>query len=240
MPRPWTILESVTTPEGALELRQRGDRDFMISVDGRVLMSSNIHGSEVAVAELGCKTISTRPAPRVLIGGLGLGFTLRAALDQLPKTAKVTIAELNPVVVRWCRGPASALTDGAVSDRRVRVFEGDVTHEIRRVAADPNAPRFDAIVLDLYIGPGESSHGSTAALYGSDILRRTYAALSDGGTYAVWGEDPDSAFEQRLQRTGFKTELVRTRGGGPRHTIYLAHKSGAKMPAKRPRKATHA
>jgi spermidine synthase len=226
------MLESVATPEGTLELRQRGERDFMISIDGRVLMSSNIHGSEVAVAELGCRTIRERSNPRVLIGGLGLGFTLRAALDQLPNGARVTIAELNRVVVRWCRGPAALITNNAVSDPRVRVFEGDVTREIRRVSADASSPRFDAIVLDLYIGPGASSHGSTEALYGNDILRHTHAALSEGGTYSVWGEDPDAAFEQRLQRAGFRTELVRTRGGGPRHTIYLAHKlasAGAKF-----------
>lgn len=227
------MLERVDTAEGALELRQRGERDFMISIDGRVLMSSNIHGSEVAVAELGCKNIRERPNARVLIGGLGLGFTLRAALDQLPKRAHVTMAELNPIVVRWCRGPAAAITDGAVNDPRVRVFEGDVTREIRRVAGDDAAPRFDAIVLDLYIGPGQSSHGSTAALYGTDILRRTHQALSDGGTYAVWGEEPDPAFEERLKRTGFHTELVRTRGGGPRHTIYLAHKTSALAARKR-------
>jgi spermidine synthase len=234
MPRPWTILESVATAEGALELRQRGERDFMITIDGRVLMSSNIHGSEVAVAQLGCKNICERPRPHVLIGGLGLGFTLRAALDQLPPKARVTVAELNRIVVRWCRGPVAAITDGAVADSRVRVYEGDVTREIRRVAGDVDAPRFDAIVLDLYIGPGESSHGSTEALYGMDILGRTHAALSAGGTYAVWGEDPDPSFVQRLQRVGFETEVVRTRGGGPRHTIYLAHKPAHAPRSERP------
>ncbi len=226
MPRPWALIEQVSTPEGSLELRRRGDRDFMITIAGRVLMSSNIHGSEVAVAELGCEKVRDRRAPRVLIGGLGLGFTLRAALDSLPNDAHVTVAELNPAVVRWCKGPAATITNAAVDDPRVRVFEGDVTHEIRRVSAQKDAPRWDAIILDLYVGPGDSAHGNTDPLYGRAILERTHKALSDGGVYAVWGEDPDPAFERRMQRAGFQTQLVRTKGNGPRHAVYVATKSG--------------
>jgi spermidine synthase len=226
MPRPWALIEQVNTPEGSLELRRRGDRDFMITIAGRVLMSSNIHGSEVAVAELGCEKVRDRRAPRVLIGGLGLGFTLRAALDSLPKDAHVTVAELNPAVVRWCKGPAATITNAAVDDPRVQVFEGDVTHEIRRVSAQKDAPRWDAIILDLYVGPGDSAHGNTDPLYGRAILERTHKALSDGGVYAVWGEDPDPAFERRMQRAGFETQLVRTKGNGPRHAVYVATKRG--------------
>src|SRR5947209_6254829 len=126
MPRPFTLIDSVPTPEGPLELRVRGEGDFMITIAGRVLMSSHLHRSEVAVAELGVAPIRKRPSPRVLIGGLGLGFTLRAALDALPRGASVVVAELNPAVVRWCQGPCATLTNHALSDPRVTVVEGDV------------------------------------------------------------------------------------------------------------------
>jgi spermidine synthase len=227
MPRPFVLVDSVDTPEGRLELRKRGDRDFMITVGSRVLMSSAIHRSELAVAELGCAPIKTRKAPRVLIGGLGLGYTLRAALDTLPATAQVVVAELNEPVVRWCRGPAAVLTGDALADPRVSVVVGDVTHSIRRVARDPAERRFDAIVLDLYVGPGASAH-ETRALYGREILQRTSEALSPGGVYAVWGEDPSPAFEQRLRASGFAAELLRVKGGGPRHAVYLARKQPLK------------
>src|SRR5262249_23982771 len=125
MPRPWKLIERVDTNEGPLELRQRDELDFMISISGRVLMSSIIHRSETLVAELGVERAHKLPAPHVLIGGFGLGFTLRAALDKLPKKAHVTVAELNPVVVRWGRGPLAPLTANALSDPRVAVFEGD-------------------------------------------------------------------------------------------------------------------
>src|SRR4051812_6554006 len=204
MPRPFQLLDSVATPEGQLELRKRGERDFMISIAGRVLMSTQIHRSEVAVAELACAPLKGKKAPRVLIGGLGLGFTLRAALDALPKDARVLVAELNEPVVRWCRGPAAVLTKDALSDRRVEVVVGDVTTQIRRVAADPGLPRFDAIVLDLYVGPG---HAGTEGLYGREILKRSYDALAAQGIYSVWGEEPSPAFEARLNAAGFKAEL---------------------------------
>ena len=223
MPRPFVLVESVSTPEGPLELRQRGEREFMIMVGKRVLMSSAIHRSELAVAELGCAPIKDRKAPRVLIGGLGLGYTLRAALDALPKTAHVVVAELNEVVVRWCQGPCAVLTNDALADPRVSVVVGDVTASIRRVAQNPALPRFDAIVLDLYVGPGESAH-ETRSLYGREILKRTSEALSPGGVYAVWGEDPVPAFEAHLRHAGFDPELLRVRGGGPRHAVYVAKK----------------
>jgi spermidine synthase len=227
MPRPFALIESVNTPEGPLELRQRGERDFMIMVGKRVLMSSAIHRSELAVAELGCAPIRDRKAPRVLIGGLGLGYTLRAALDTLPRNAQVIVAELNDVVVRWCSGPCAVLTNDALNDPRVSVVVGDVTDSIRRVASEPARPRFDAIVLDLYVGPGDSAH-ETRSLYGREILKRTSEALSPGGVYAVWGEDPNPPFEQRLREAGFDAELLRVKGGGPRHAVYLAQKKRAR------------
>jgi spermidine synthase len=224
VPRPFRLIESVSTPEGPLELRQRGEQDFMISVAGRVLMTSNIHRSELAVAELGCAPIRGRRGARVLIGGLGLGYTLRAALDCLPADARVVVAELNEPVVRWCQGPCAVLTGDALADRRVEVVVGDVTASIREAA---RGQRFDAIILDLYVGPGESAHATTA-LYGREILRRTHEALTPGGVYAVWGEDANPAFEARLRSVGFDAELQRVKGGGPRHAVYLGRKGKRK------------
>jgi spermidine synthase len=222
MPRPFRLIESVSTPEGPLELRQRGERDFMISVAGRVLMTSNLTKSEVAVARLGIAPIVGRRNARVLIGGLGLGYTLRAALDGLRKDASVIVAELNEAVVRWCHGPLKVLTNDALGDPRVSVALGDVTKRIRE-AARGDVPPYDAIILDLYVGPGESAH-ATQALYGREILQRTHEAITPGGVYAVWGEDPDAAFENRLRSVGFQAEHQRVEGGGPRHAVYLARR----------------
>src|SRR5690606_22986015 len=162
MPRPFLLIDSVDTPEGKLELRRRGEREMMVSIAGRVLMSSALHRSERAVAELACRRLGPRRAPRVLIGGLGLGYTLRAALDALPGDAKVVVAELNEAIVRWCRGEAAALTEGAALDPRVAVIVGDVTDRIREAAR--GAP-FDAVIVDLYLGPDERSGGDAHPLY---------------------------------------------------------------------------
>jgi spermidine synthase len=222
MPRPWRLIERVETPEGPLELRQRDTRDFMISVGGRVLMSSIIHRSESLIAELGCAHARQRSAPRVLIGGLGLGFTLRAALDVLPASARVVVAELNPVVVAWGRGPLRELTGDALEDPRVEVVVGDVTQVIRE-AAGTQRERFDAIILDLYLGPSQGPAAARHPLYGQAILAATVKALRARGSYTVWGEDPDPSFERRMIAAGLRTEVVRNRGGGPRHVLYVGH-----------------
>jgi spermidine synthase len=219
MPRPWILVDAEDTPEGRLELRQRGARDFMISVGGRVLMSSTFTRSEVALAELACARVADRPSPRGLIGGLGLGFTLRAALEALPTDARVVVAELNPIVIRWCRGPAAAVSDDALADPRVEVVEGDVTGRIRAARGE-----LDAILLDLYVGPGPSPRGAVDPLYGAEILARTSDALRPGGVYAVWGENPEPRFERRLQGCGFTVERKLVRGGGPTHVVTLATK----------------
>jgi spermidine synthase len=235
MPRAHTLIERVDTPEGPLELRQSGESSFMITIAGRVLMTSQRTRSELAVAELACAVLAGRPAPRVLIGGLGLGFTLRAALDALPrKGTKVDVAELNPAVERWCRGPLAALTNGAVSDPRVRVVLGDVTALIRE--AD-GRPRYDAIVLDLYLGPTDLPRGRVDPLYGSEILELTAGALKPGGVYSVWSEEPNTRFEERLRKLGFKVDLVRPQGGGPRHAVYVAIKREPRTGAGKGRRA---
>ncbi len=227
MPRPWRLIERAGTPEGALELHQRGEKDFMLSIAGRVLMTSQIRKSELAVAELGCAPIRDRAGPKVLIGGLGLGFTLRAALDSLPADAEVEVAELNGVVVDWCKGPCASLTDDALADPRVRVYVGDVTDRIRRAAKSPPEAKYDAIILDLYLGPVKGNDPALDALYGKAILAKTRDALKAGGMYAVWGEERHAPFEARMRQAGFETEFVAHAGGvtgGFTHAIYLGRR----------------
>lgn len=226
MPRAFTLIERVETPDGPLELRQRGPRDFMISIAGRVLMTSLLHKSELSVATLACARIRDRRAPNVLIGGLGLGYTLRAALDALPKEARVRVAELNPAVIRWCKGPLAVLTDDALADPRVEVVQGDVMNEVR-AAKGAGAKRLDAVIVDLYVGPDNGAKGDGDPLYGSAAVGDLFAALSPGGVYSVWGEEKASRFEARVRRLGFDVELVQNYAGGPRYAVYVATKTGA-------------
>lgn len=217
MPRPFTLLDAVETREGMLELRQRGD-DFLVSIGGRVLMSSHIHRTEDAVARLGIERMGARTAPRVLIGGLGLGFTLRAALDALPRDAEVKVAELTARVVDWCRGPVAPAIGHALDDPRVDVEVADFMDVVRR------SKGVDAIVIDLYEGPRELPRGVPDPLYGDGAVRAVWNALGAGGVYAVWSEEPYVPFEHRLARQGFSVERARVGRGGPRHAVYLAKK----------------
>ena len=214
--RPWTTIASVSTDEGELQLRQRGPREFLIVIAGRVLMTSSERVSEQALATLACAPIADRLAPRVLIGGLGMAYTLRAALDALPATAAVVVAELNPMVVAWCRGPLAALADDAVFDPRVRVEIADVA------AAIASAPRasYDAIMIDLYEGPHAATQRNNDPFYGTDALRRSHDALAPGGMFAVWAEEPDAAFARRFLAAGFETSSHRL-GKTRRHVVYL-------------------
>src|SRR5512144_1092478 len=136
MAQPWKTLDRLETTDGILELRQRGERDFLILINGRVLMNSGASRSEISLGRDACRLIADRPRSRVLIGGLGMGLTLRAALDVLPATAAVVVAELNPVVIRWCRGPLAPLTGQAIDDPRVSVVAGDVADVIAATAKD--------------------------------------------------------------------------------------------------------
>jgi spermidine synthase len=219
--RPWETLDAVETGEGRLELRRRGERDFVITVAGRVLMSSMAHLTEVAVAEIACREVAGRPAPKVLIGGLGMGFTLRAALDALPRgarSARVTVAEINPEVVRWCRGPLAPLTRNAVADPRARIVVEDVA---RVIAGAAEGDLFDAIILDLYEGPRQATQGRDDPFWGTNALKATREALAPKGVFAVWSEDADAAFEKRLAAAGFRVEKRKPGKGGPRHVVYL-------------------
>ncbi len=222
MTHPWKNLETVDTAEGPLALSRRGDREFLITIDGRVLMNGVANRSELALAELACHhpALADRSNPRVLVGGLGLGFTLRAALDALPAGAQITVVELNEVVVRWCRGPVSIATDGALEDPRVTVQVADVARVIATAARKRTA--YDAIILDLYEGPHEATQRSNDPFYGAKALDTTRDALSRGGIFAVWSEEPDKAFEGRLTKAGFQTDRRRAGKGGRRHVIYLA------------------
>jgi spermidine synthase len=220
MARPWQIVDSVDTDEGTLELRQRGETDFLITIAGRVLMNSSANRSEIALSELACNSMDNRKRPRVLIGGLGMGYTLKAAIDNLPGDARLVVAELNPAVVKWCRGPIAHLTGRAADDPRVKVEIADVASVIKKAATKGEDARFDAIILDLYEGPFEAARDRGEYLYGNAALKLSGRALLPGGVFAVWSEDPDRAFERRLADNGFSFKRQRPRRGG--HVVYIA------------------
>ena len=225
MALPWQTIDKIDTGENFLELRKRSERDFLLLVNGRVLMNSSANRSELTLGEHACRLVVDRPRPRVLIGGLGMGFTLRAALDVLPRDARVVVAELNPVVVKWCCGPLADLTKSAASDPRVLIETDDVAAVIIG-ASRRGAERYDAIIIDLYVGPGVDTDEHYDPFYGSLALQTTAHALTPGGIFAVWGENPDAAFEKRLSSARFTVERLRPGRGGLRHVVYVATKRG--------------
>lgn len=215
---PWKTLATVTTAEGALQLRQRGDAEFLIVIDGRVLMTSRDRRSELALATLACDALRSA-TPRVLIGGLGMAYTVRAALDALPAGAELVVAELTPAVLDWCRGPLAPLTGGAVLDPRVRVVIDDVA----RVIAGAPRGHYDAIVLDLYEGPHAATQRADDPFYGRAALASSHAALAPGGVLAVWSEEPDDAFARRFTAAGFDVATHRL-GKTRTHIVYLGRR----------------
>lgn len=230
MAQPWKIIERVPTDEGILELRQRGARDFLITIGPQVLMNSLANRSEVLLGQLGCSHLKTHHRPRVLVGGLGMGFTLRGVLDTLPATAAVTVAELNPVVPAWCRGPLAGITGSAVTDPRVVVEIDDVARLIRAAASAAGDARFDAIVLDLYRGPHAKTDHLNDPLYGLRAIENARSALAPGGMLAVWGEQYDEAYVKRLRSAGFTVTVERPGRGGYRHAVFLARLSPSGRP----------
>ena len=222
MAQPWRTLDTADTKDGLLELRQRGDGDFLILIDGRVLMNSRQNKSEVVVGEWPCRDLAEITAPFVLIGGLGMGCTLRAALDVLPATARVLVAELNPVIERWCRGPLTGVHCDALDDPRVAIEIADVTDVIAAHGKAP--PHFDAIVLDLYEGPHARTDAVRDPLYGRKALERVHRALHPKGYFAVWSEGVDDGFERRLAAARFETKRARPGKGGLRHAVHLAQR----------------
>ncbi len=223
MAKPWHTIGSEDTADGRLELRQRNGSDFLITIDNRVLMNSRANRSEILLSKLACDCINNKKDPRVLMGGLGMGWTLKAALDELPAHALVVVAEINPVVVRWCRGPLAALTSDALNDPRVTLEVADVASIIQNCAMNGRDNRFDAIILDLYEGPYEAAKERGEYVYGDTALKMSSSALMPGGVFAVWSEDPDKAFEQRLVHAGFSFKCHRPVRGN-RHAVYIAKK----------------
>jgi spermidine synthase len=183
-----------------------------------------MHGSEEALATFGCRRARTLDAPSVLIGGLGMGFTLRATLDLLPLDASVVVAELVPALVEWNRGPLGPLAGHPLEDRRVVVEVGDVGTTLRA-----SRDRFDAVLLDVDNGPAAFTASHNVGLYDDRGLAATKTALKAGGVLAVWSARDDRRFEQRLRYAGFTVAVERVRArlkkGGPRHTIFLAFSS---------------
>ncbi|MBX4940433.1 spermidine synthase [Rhizobium binae] len=221
---PWIQLDSATIPGegGELRLKQRGS-EFSIMLGANELMNSRLSGSEEALATLSWERIKTHPKPRMLIGGLGMGFTLRAALAVLPDDADVTVAELVPAVVAWARGPMAEVFKGCLDDPRVGIHQGDVGEEIR---AGKSA--YDAILLDVDNGPDGLTRKSNDRLYDFAGLRAARDALRPGGVLAVWSSGPDPDFTRRLKDSGFAVDVVNSRAGrkrGARHVIWLGVKS---------------
>ena len=221
MALPWQTLDQfITEDEGILELRQRGKGDYLITVGSQVLMNSKAQRSEIALGKLGCQGLMLHPKPRVLVGGLGMAITLRAVLDALPDTAQVTVAELNPKIHEWCLGPLSELTGGAANDPRVTTEIVDVAKLIKKSGKE----NFDAIILDLYRGPHPQTNRLNDPIYGSRAIKHTYITLKFGGIFAVWGENRDPGFENRLSSGGFNVHCERPGKGGYRHAVWVAKK----------------
>jgi spermidine synthase len=221
--KPLELIGQTLTPDGIDMKLTRRANEYIILANGKSLMSSRMHGSEEALATLACRRVRTMEQPCVLVGGLGMGFTLRATLDFLPPDAMVIVAEIVPAVVEWNLGPLGPLARRPLKDRRVRVHVGDVA-----VTLNSGPGRFDAVLLDVDNGPAAFTSSDNARLYDDRGLAAARAALKIGGVLAVWSARDDRKFEQRLRYGGFTVEVehvrARLKKGGPRHTIFLGHK----------------
>ena len=219
---PWKELGRAALPDGDLVLSQRGD-EFVLRLRGAELMNSRMHQSEELLATLGCANLGA--GARVLIGGLGMGFTTRAALGVLPADAQVTVAELVPKVVEWNRGPLAHLAERPLDDARVTVRVGDVTEVMRGHQA-----AWDVILLDVDNGPDAFTTPSNASLYGVRGLERARVALKPNGVLGVWSVEDNPNFTGKLHRAGFTTEKHRVPprpNSGARHVVWIAHAPGS-------------
>jgi spermidine synthase len=217
--KPWEALGTVTADGITLKLA-RHDSEFLLLADGLPLMSSRMHGSEDDLATIGCRLARLLPAPCVLVGGLGMGFTLRAALDLLPPAATVVVSELMPAVVEWNRGVLAPLAGRPLDDPRVRVVERDVLEVLRA-----NRTGFDAALLDIDNGPSALTSHRNGALYADGGIAAARAALKPAGVLAVWSSFADQQYARRLRNGGFDVVMERVRGHarrGPNHLIYVA------------------
>jgi spermidine synthase len=218
---PWSLLGTAKVPGGGeLRLRRRG-AEFAIMLDGNQLMSSRLSATEQALATIACERIRADKRPRILIGGLGMGFTLRAALTVLGPQARIAVAELVPAVVAWARGPMAEMFGGCLADARVTIHEKDVGELICGVRSP-----YDAILLDVDNGPEGLTRKANDSLYDQKGLRAAHAALRPGGVLAVWSSSPNSDFTARLRKTGFVVKEIPIRAKGPRggaqHFIWTA------------------
>ena len=227
---PWEYLDGARVPggDGELGLYQRG-AEFSIRVAGRELMNSRIHGSEEALAELAFSRVADRPLPRILIGGLGMGFTLRAALDALPAAARVDVAEIMPSVVKWNRGPLAVLAGHPLDDKRVEVREVNAARMVREAKG-----RYHAILLDVDNGPAGLSRTGNHWFYGLSGLDAMFSALRPDGVLALWSAGHDIEFTQRMEKVGFQVEAIRVRARagkkGAHHVIWIATKKSSPDP----------
>ena len=210
-------------PGGSEMVLCRRRDELVILVDGLELMGSRAHASEEQLAALACAGLRAVPGARVLVGGLGMGFTVRAALRALAEDARLDVAELVPAVVRWNRGPLSHLAGAPLEDPRVHVIEQDVAHVLKEAEG-----AYDVVLLDVDNGPTALTSPLNARLYDAAGLARTLRALRSGGVLAVWSTSDDPAFTQRLGRAGFTTRVERPSarlGGGARHAVWIARKA---------------
>ncbi|GLK88786.1 spermidine synthase [Pseudomonas turukhanskensis] len=222
----FVLLDTAPIPEngGALCLFEYGE-DFVIKIqggDGGQLMNTRMHGSEDALAEIPCKRVTHRPTPRVLIGGLGMGFTLASALKHLGKNAQVVVAELVPGVIEWNRGPLGAKAGMPIDDPRSEIRCADVANVLQ---SEPQG--FDAIMLDVDNGPEGLTQRSNSGLYSAAGLQNCHRALRAKGILAVWSASADRKFSERVAKAGFKVEEVQVYAHGnkgTRHTIWIAEK----------------
>ncbi|MBP9865334.1 MAG: hypothetical protein KBC91_02900 [Candidatus Omnitrophica bacterium] len=223
--KPWILLERAPISEEGKEIcLYQHDADFSIKVGGVELMNSRMHGSEEALARLACQETAQLPRQQILIGGLGMGFTLRAALDELPGLSQVVVAELIPAVVKWNQGVLAALASSPLEDKRVTIHEADVGTMIRE-----GRGLYSAILLDVDNGPESLFTKANDRLYSLKGLHAARAALRRQGVLAVWSAGPDAGFVQRLRSVGFDVAEVRVNArSGPKagghHWIWLARK----------------
>ncbi|MEI9994359.1 MAG: hypothetical protein WDM91_07180 [Rhizomicrobium sp.] len=222
---PWVHLDTATVPGGGeLRLLRRGD-EFSIMAGATALMNSRLSGSEVALAEIACERLRGRRNCRMLIGGYGMGFTLRAALAGLGSDAQVVVAELVPSILEWARGPMAGLTGTSLADPRVSIHDGDVGELMASARS-----RFDAILLDVDNGPDGLSRSANDRLYDLRGLKIARQALRRGGLLAIWSAAPNKAFVGRLGHAGFAVEEIQARahkGRGGRSIVWVATKSSA-------------
>jgi len=221
----WNLVDQTPTPDGrSIELREH-DGVYEIHVGSFDLMSTRRHASEDKIAELACADLKQKRNARVLIGGLGMGFTLKATLEAVARDATVVVAEIMPAVIAWNRNPAYPLAGLAMQDRRVTIVEKDVAQVIRS-----SQGQFDAIILDVDNGPAALTTDGNARLYTEEGLRRTRAALTPTGCAAFWAAGPDAPFEKLFRRAGFDVETVRCRAhvnSGGWHYLFMGRRSTA-------------